>query len=109
MVKQTPQENRKVDIFWKKYEIQSAILYIDFICLENLTLPFKNPCMIDLKMGSVAYNPLKSQKQMLKILNSTSGVNGFRISGMEVYRSIDKKILFRNKYWGRSIKSEDMC
>ena len=64
--------------------------------------------MIDLKMGSVAYNPLKSQKQLLKILNSTSGVNGFRISGMEVYRSIDKKILFRNKYWGRSIKTEEM-
>lgn len=64
--------------------------------------------MIDLKMGSVAYNPLKSKKQSLKILNSTSGVNGFRISGMEVYRSMERKILFRNKYWGRSIKSEEI-
>jgi inositol-hexakisphosphate kinase len=64
--------------------------------------------MIDLKMGSVAYNPKKSQKQMLKILNSTSGSSGFRISGMEVYRSIDKKVLFRNKYWGRSIKSNEI-
>lgn len=40
---------------------------------------------MDLKMGSLAYNPLKSQKQQLKIKNSTSGSVGFRISGMEVY------------------------
>ncbi len=56
-----------------------------FACLENLTTSFKHPCMVDLKMGSLAYNPLKSQKQQLKIKNSTSGSVGFRISGMEVY------------------------
>lgn len=57
--------------------------------------------MMDLKMGSLAYNPLKSQKQQLKIKNSTSGSVGFRISGMEVYQTLSKKIIFRNKYWGR--------
>ena len=84
------------------------ILYIAFICLENLTFPYKHPCMMDLKMGSVAYNPKKSQKQQLKILNSTSGCFSFRISGMEVYKTIDKKIIFRNKYWGRSIKKDEI-
>lgn len=59
-------------------------------------------------MGSLAYNPLKSQKQQLKIKNSTSGAVGFRISGMEVYQTLDKKIIFRNKYWGRSIKEADI-
>ncbi len=33
---------------------------IAFVCLKNLTLPFKHPCMIDLKMGSLAYNPKKT-------------------------------------------------
>jgi inositol-hexakisphosphate 5-kinase len=81
---------------------------IAFACLENLTLNFKHPCMMDLKMGSLAYNPLKSSKQSLKIKNSTSGSVGFRISGMEVYQTLDKKIIFRNKYWGRSIKDTDI-
>ncbi|CDW85914.1 inositol hexakisphosphate kinase 3 [Stylonychia lemnae] len=79
-----------------------------FICLENLTSPYKHPCMMDLKIGSVAYNPKKSQKQQLKILNSTSGCFSFRISGMEVYKTIDKRIIFRNKYWGRSIKRDEI-
>lgn len=64
--------------------------------------------MMDLKLGSKAYNPSKSQKQHLKILNSTSGCFSFRISGIEVYKTIDKKIIFRNKYWGRSIKKENI-
>jgi inositol-hexakisphosphate 5-kinase len=64
--------------------------------------------MMDLKMGSLAYNPLKSSKQQLKIKNSTSGSVGFRISGMEVYQTLDKKIIFRNKYWGRSIKETEI-
>lgn len=59
--------------------------------------------MIDIKMGSVAYNPKKTMKQNLKIQNSTSGPLSFRISGMEVYQTLDKKIVFKNKYWGRSI------
>ena len=36
--------------------------HLAFACLENLTLPFKHPCMMDLKMGSIAYNPKKSHK-----------------------------------------------
>jgi hypothetical protein len=44
----------------------------------------------------------------LKIKNSTSGNFGFRISGMEVFNTLDKRIIFRNKYWGRSIKDEDI-
>jgi len=27
---------------------------------------------------------------------------------MEVYKTIDKRIIFRNKYWGRSIKKEEI-
>lgn len=41
-------------------------------------------------------------------MNSTSGCFSFRISGMEVYKTIDKRIIFRNKYWGRSIKKEEI-
>ena len=60
-------------------------------------------------MGSKAYNPKKSLKQQLKINNSTSGKFGFRVSGMEVYDSLCQKIIFRNKYWGRSIKDVDLA
>lgn len=47
------------------FEKSKNIFYLShlaFACLENLTLPFKHPCMMDLKMGSIAYNPKKSQK-----------------------------------------------
>jgi hypothetical protein len=27
---------------------------------------------------------------------------------MEVYQTLDKKIIFRNKYWGRSIKENEI-
>lgn len=94
--------------FYEQRKLLCANNLLAFVCLENLTYPFKHPCMMDLKMGSLAYNPKKSQKQNLKIQNSTSGCFSFRISGMEVYKSIDKKIIFRNKYWGRSIKRENI-
>lgn len=85
-----------------------TFLNVEFVCLENLTVDFKHPCMMDLKMGSIVYNPLKSHKQQLKIMNSTSGNIGFRISGLEVYQSLDRKVVFRNKYWGRSLRDHQI-
>ena len=75
--------------------------FLEFLCIENLTSSMKHPCMMDLKMGSVPYNPKKTEKQLLKINSSTSGKLGFRVCGLEVFQSKTKKIIFRNKYWGR--------
>ena len=49
----------KINHFEKsKFLIKSY--HLAFACLENLTLPYRHPCMMDLKMGSLAYNPKKS-------------------------------------------------
>lgn len=34
-------------------------ILLDFLCIEDLTKDIRHPCMIDLKMGSIAYNPIK--------------------------------------------------
>ena len=44
----------------------------------------------------------------MKITNSTSSELGFRINGMEVFQTLNKRIIFRNKYWGRKLKSDEI-
>ena len=53
-------------------------------------------------MGSKAYNPKKIERQTNKMAKSTSLIQGFRINGMQVNDT------FYNKYWGRSVKNEDI-
>jgi len=59
-------------------------------------------------MGSTAYNEDKIEKQRHKFGSSTSGQESFRFCGMEIYLSQTAETIFRNKYWGRSLKIEQI-
>jgi len=58
----------------------------EFIKLLDLTVDYAKPCILDIKLGSRAYNPEKLEHQAMKIKESTSGSLGFRISGLTVNR-----------------------
>jgi len=77
-----------------------------FLKLEDLTSGIESPCMLDLKMGSIAYNPEKFAHQLSKMSNTTSSSLKFRVCGLQVKNPKTGIDYFRDKYWGRSLKSE---
>ena len=66
------------------------------------------PCVLDIKLGSQAYNPKKLARQQWKAENSTSTVHGFRICGMSYYEPGDSELTLINKYSCRAFQTETM-
>lgn len=60
----------------------------DFILLENIVAGFRNPCVLDLKLGTRQHgDDAPSEKvtyQVNKCLNTTSAKLGVRLCGMKV-------------------------
>jgi len=78
----------------------------EFIILENLTASFSHPCVMDLKLGNVNYDPgehkpEKIRIRKLKLNTTTSGKHGVRLSGLRVYRpQNDSYISLKSTGWG---------
>ena len=64
--------------------------------------------MLDLKMGSIAYNEKKLKHQAIKLGSSTSATLKFRVCGLQVKNPLTGTDYFRDKYWGRKIKTDAM-
>eukprot|EP00188_Purpureofilum_apyrenoidigerum_P006116 Plantae.Rhodophyta-Purpureofilum_apyrenoidigerum.ctg894.p1 GENE.Plantae.Rhodophyta-Purpureofilum_apyrenoidigerum.ctg894~~Plantae.Rhodophyta-Purpureofilum_apyrenoidigerum.ctg894.p1 ORF type:complete len:331 (+),score=45.91 Plantae.Rhodophyta-Purpureofilum_apyrenoidigerum.ctg894:372-1364(+) len=83
-----------------------------YVCLEDLTAKFKVPCILDCKLGTRTYDddasPAKAQRHMEKCRITTSGTLGIRFSGMQTYRKDTNEFLFRDKYYGRKLRAEDL-
>jgi len=89
-------------LFLKRFDNNTT----SFLKLEDLTLNMASPCMMDIKMGSVAYNPHKMEHQLSKLNNTTSSSLKFRICGMQVKNPKLNEEYFRDKYWGRELKPD---
>lgn len=92
--------------------------------MEDLTAAFKNPSILDLKIGTTSVDPTESRAKRIKMLqkdlNSTTGSLGLRIAGMrrvvhpaagtatESKHSNESFIERRGREWGRSIRQEEM-
>lgn len=64
----------------------------------------KSPSIMDIKLG-VGLNKLKNST---KIRGGTTDLLKFRICGMIVYQGKTNEPLFKDKYWGRKIKPEEI-
>jgi len=59
------------------------------LVLENLTHRFLRPNILDIKLGTILYDPKsanieKQERMKLASLNSTSGELGLRLTGFQV-------------------------
>src|SRR5690606_23845460 len=82
------------------------------IVLENLTAPFHNPTILDLKLGSQLWDEdasLEKRARLDAVANSTtSGSLGYRIAGMKVWDPVTGSYKVYDKYYGRQFNESDV-
>ncbi|KAK4640172.1 inositol polyphosphate kinase kcs1 [Podospora bellae-mahoneyi] len=92
----------------KEAQTQSDSRVEYFLLLEDLTAGMKRPCIMDLKMGTRQYgvdaNPKKQQSQKGKCAKTTSRELGVRVCGLQVWDVQTQSYVFRDKYYGRTLK-----
>lgn len=76
---------------------------VNFLCLEELTLHCKEPCIVDIKIGVVTYDPMALKDKVLEQSSKYRRLRefGFRILGMKLGNE------FKDKSYGKNLKTSD--
>lgn len=81
-----------------------------FIVLENLLTSFRQPCVMDLKIGTrqhgLTSDSDKTARLIEKCKRTTSFSLGLRCCGMRVYQIKTQKVRVWDKQYGRTLKTE---
>ena len=85
---------------------------MNYIVLENLTLGFKKPCVLDLKMGTRMYSDFatdsKRRSQRKKSKKSTSAKLGVRFCGSQRFSVSNDSFEMFDKYVGRQADESEL-
>ncbi|KAE9556546.1 hypothetical protein FO519_000240 [Halicephalobus sp. NKZ332] len=90
--------------YFGKRVINIANRDYEFIEMEDITYPFKKPCIMDIKIGQVTYDPDASEKK-----KATESIKcplqrefGFRILGYRLHPDDQGNVRVQDKNWGRT-------
>uniref|UniRef100_F6ZUQ2 Kinase n=1 Tax=Ciona intestinalis TaxID=7719 RepID=F6ZUQ2_CIOIN len=74
-----------------------------FILLENVTSPYKRPCVLDLKIGT----RVRQDASAAKLARHATAIDfGARLSGMQIYSPLRNEFAYLNKYYGHNLTVE---
>jgi len=80
--------------------------------MEDLTHGFTHPCIIDAKIGARTWYPEAGEKYIQKCLQkdseTTSAALGFRLAGMQVYKSVNATVWKAPRIWCKNITVSDV-
>ncbi|XP_064605476.1 inositol polyphosphate multikinase-like [Liolophura sinensis] len=89
---------------------EGSVKTVKFFKMADVTQKFINPCVSDIKMGRVTYDPFATQeKRHYEIAKYPPGLNlGFQMLGMRVYREIEGKYDVYDRKYGRSLAENEV-
>lgn len=82
------------------------------LTLENLTLNFVSPCIIDLKLGTRLYSDIVPDSKKLKMLqtaiDTTSFLLGIRLVGAQIIHDESNTDIIVDRDFGKSLNSDTL-
>uniref|UniRef100_A0AC34QUI1 Kinase n=1 Tax=Panagrolaimus sp. JU765 TaxID=591449 RepID=A0AC34QUI1_9BILA len=96
--------------YFGKRVIEIASRSYEFIELEDITYFFKKPCIMDIKIGRVTYDPVASEEKKLteSIKCPFQTQFGFRILGYRLHPDDKGNVRIQDKNWGRTRTHENI-
>jgi hypothetical protein len=83
-----------------------------YICMEDITFGYKNPTIIDIKMGTSSVGedatPEKRKEMEEKDFSTTTVTLGIRIVGGRIWNAQKKAYDVKKKDYGKSLKDKDI-
>merc|ERR1712232_346450 len=83
-----------------------------FVVMEDLTAGMKDPCIMDVKMGTSSAaedaTPEKAAKMRHHDINSTTAEFGVRIVGMKYFDETTGNTVKHDKPWGKALTKDNI-
>ena len=89
-------------------EIRNRVL--PHLVLEDVTAPFDEPSVLDVKIGMTTYNPNTSDLEKIESQRKKYPHQmemGYSVAGMRVYHPERKTYDSRDRQWGRALRRKD--
>lgn len=77
------------------------------LVLEDVTAPYDEPSVLDVKIGLITYDPNTSDLEKIESQRKKyphQAEMGYSVAGMRVYNTVTKSYETRNRQWGRALR-----
>lgn len=89
-------------------EISTRVL--PHLVLADVTAPFDEPSVLDVKIGMTTYDPNTSDLEKIESQKKKypfQGEMGYSVAGMRVYFPSEKRYESRDRQWGRALRRQE--